>query len=60
MRYLINKYSTSSTINFRLIFKELGRLLMVESAFLTAPLMVSLFCEESDWSAFAITFAISF
>ena len=59
MRYLINKYYTSSSINFRMIFKELGLLLMVESAFMAVPLVVSLFCGESDWSAFAISTAAS-
>lgn len=46
-------------INFAMILRLLGQLMMVEAAFMALPLLVSIFRGESDWSAFAITISIT-
>lgn len=59
MKYLINSYYSNSTINYRLMFRLLGQLLMVEAAFMAVPMVVSLLYGESDWSAFAMAVSIT-
>ena len=46
-------------INFTMILRILGQLVMVEALFMVLPLLLSLFNHESDWKAFAITIALT-
>jgi len=46
-------------MDLRIVSKTLGRLLLVESAFLIFPLIVSLYYQESDSKAFLITIIIT-
>ncbi|MBR5688789.1 MAG: TrkH family potassium uptake protein [Prevotella sp.] len=54
------KSSVSGGINFKMILRILGQLLMVESAFMVFPLVVSIYNHESDWKAFTITIVLTF
>ena len=46
-------------INYAMIARILGQLLMVESVFMGLPLLVCVVGRESDWRAFAITMALT-
>ncbi|MBP5314870.1 MAG: TrkH family potassium uptake protein [Muribaculaceae bacterium] len=46
-------------INFAMILRILGQLMMVEAVFMAIPLLVSVYNHESDWKAFAITVALT-
>ena len=46
-------------MNKRLIVKLAGSVLLVEAALLFAPLIISLIMRDGDWSAFALSIAIS-
>ncbi len=43
-------------INFALLLRVIGLLLMIESVFLLLPLVTCLYYHEADWKAFLITF----
>jgi len=58
MKYLITN-TRSNVINYRMILKVLGQLMMIEAAFMVLPLLVCLFNDESDWTAFAIVIALT-
>ena len=45
----------NNAINFGLVFKVMGQLLMVEAVFMLLPLIVCLTLGEADWKAFAYT-----
>lgn len=47
-------------INFPMLLKIVGWLLMIESVFICIPTIVSLCYDEDDWSIFALTVAITF
>lgn len=47
-------------INFPMLLKTVGWLLMIESVFICVPTIVSLCYGEDDWSIFALTVAITF
>ena len=47
-------------INFPMLFKIVGWLLMIESVFICIPTIVSLCYGEDDWDIFALTVAITF
>ncbi len=49
----------SSVINYRMILKVLGQLLMIEALFMVLPLVVCLLNYESDWTAFAIVIMLT-
>jgi len=49
----------SSVINYRMILKVLGQLLMTEAMFMVLPLVVCIFNHESDWTAFAIAIMLT-
>lgn len=42
----------NNAINIGLVFKVMGQLLIVETAFMLVPLVVCLICGENDWRAF--------
>ena len=46
-------------LNYKIIIKALGALLIIESFFLLLTFGVSLIYAEHDWSAFLISFAIT-
>ncbi|MBQ8953197.1 MAG: TrkH family potassium uptake protein [Clostridia bacterium] len=46
-------------MNKRLILKLAGSVLLVEAALLFAPLFIALIMREGDWSAFALTIAVT-
>ncbi len=48
-------FSSSANINFRVLFRVIGWLLMIESIFLIVPLVTAIVCGEHDWIAFTIT-----
>lgn len=48
------------TINFSMLFKVVGWLLMIESIFMAFPLGVSLYYGESDWFGFLISTLLTF
>ena len=58
MKYLITN-SRSNVINYRLILKVLGQLVMIEAAFMVLPLLVCLIYDERDWVAFALVIALT-
>lgn len=45
----------ASRINFGMVVRVLGGLLLVESAFMLIPVLVALFYDESDWAPFLWT-----
>ena len=53
------KQKRNKAINISLVFKVMGQLLMVESAFMLLPLVVCLACGENDWYAFVIVALIT-
>ncbi len=59
MKYLTNN-TKSNAINYRMILKVLGQLMLVEAAFMLLPLMVCLFNDESDWIPFAVVMTLTF
>ncbi|HLV10155.1 MAG TPA: potassium transporter TrkG, partial [Halanaerobiales bacterium] len=46
-------------MDFGIVLKTLGRLLIIESAFLFSPLLVSLYYQETDTNAFLIAIIIT-
>lgn len=48
------------TINFPMLFKVVGWLLMIESFFMLLPLGVSIYYKESDWLGFSISAIATF
>ena len=46
-------------INFAMILRVLGQLVLVEAAFMALPLLACLVARESDWKAFAITLGVT-
>ena len=59
MKYLITN-PRSNVINYRLILRVLGQLLMIEAAFMSLPLLVCLIYNERDWMAFAFVIVLTF
>ncbi len=49
----------SNVINFGLVLKVMGQLMLVEAAFMLLPLVVCLAMNEGDWKAFAYTVALT-
>lgn len=47
-------FSSSASINFRVLFRVIGWLLLIESIFLVVPLVTAIVYHESDWVAFTI------
>lgn len=47
------------SINFRMLVKVIGWLVLIEAAFMTAPLITSLIYGETDFMAFAVSLAIA-
>ena len=54
-----NSTYASGGINYAMIARILGQLMMVEAAFMLLPLLTCLFSNESDWQAFAITIGVT-
>ncbi len=54
-----NSTYASGGINYAMIARILGQLMMVEAAFMLLPLLTCLFNHESDWQAFAITIGVT-
>ncbi len=46
-------------INYPMLLRVLGWLLLVESCFMTIPLLTALIYEENDWKAFAIGWGVT-
>lgn len=47
------------SINFTLVLRVIGWLLMIEGAFMLLPLLTALLYRESDWQGFATTIALT-
>lgn len=60
MSGFVNKIRERRFINFPMLLKIVGWLLMIESIFICIPTVVSLCYGEDDWDVFAITAAITF
>lgn len=52
-------YRGHSGINFMMLLRLLGWLLMIECAFMLIPLMTCLYYGESDWDSFAVSIGIT-
>lgn len=50
---------SASTINFRVLLRIIGLLLIIEGAFLSVPLVTSLIYGESDWVNFLLTMGLT-
>ncbi len=46
-------------MNYRLLCKIIGVILMIEAVFMLLPVIVAIICHESDWKAFLITLICS-
>ena len=55
----MNNQHRQLSANHAMVFKVLGQLLLVETAFMSLPLAVCLFNGEHDWLAFAATIAVT-
>ncbi len=51
--------ASRNTINYRMILRILGQLLMVEAGFMALPLIVCLTHGEHDWLAFAVVMTLT-
>ena len=49
----------TSTINFRVILRIIGLLLMIEGAFLSIPMATAIVYEEKDWLCFMVTLVLT-
>lgn len=49
----------TSTINFRVLLRIIGLLLLIEGAFLTVPLATALIYGENDWLDFLLTLGLT-
>lgn len=49
----------TSTINFRVILRIIGLLLMIEGAFLSIPMATAIVYEEKDWLCFLVTLVLT-
>ncbi|MCR4602534.1 MAG: TrkH family potassium uptake protein [Prevotella sp.] len=58
MKYIFTKGSRT-TINFQMILRILGQLMVVEAGFMALPLMVCIFNKESDWMTFAVVMTLT-
>ena len=54
-----NSTYASGGINYAMIARILGQLMMVEAAFMALPFFTCLYHHESDWQAFAITIGLT-
>lgn len=52
-------FSTRSHINFPIVLRIIGWLLMIEAAFMTIPLITSVIYNDGDFPAFAITTGVT-
>lgn len=50
---------SASTINFRVLLRIIGLLLIIEGAFLSVPLVTSLIYGERDWMNFLLTMGLT-
>lgn len=50
---------SASTINFRVLLRIIGLLLIIEGAFLSVPLVTSLIYQERDWINFLFTMGLT-
>ncbi|MDE7148127.1 MAG: TrkH family potassium uptake protein, partial [Duncaniella sp.] len=50
---------SASTINFRVLLRIIGLLLIIEGAFLAVPLATSLIYQEKDWINFLLTMGLT-
>ena len=55
----MNERQQYASINYLLVFKVLGQLLMVEAVFMLIPLIACLIYGENDWSVFALALALT-
>ena len=55
----LTAFCANRGINFAMIFRVLGQLILVEAAFMLLPFLSCLYKHESDWLPFAITIAIT-
>ena len=53
-------FATHHRVNFPMLLRVMGWLLMIESAFMLVPLVTCLIYGESDYMAFLITVAVTF
>ncbi len=58
MKY-ISENTGFDTINYRMILRVLGQLMMVEAGFMAFPLLVSCIYRERDWLAFVLVMALT-
>lgn len=51
--------SNSGGINFAMILRILGQLMIVEATFMILPLLICIYYHENDWKAFVLTLIIT-
>ena len=56
----MQKRSEKRLINFPMLLKTMGWLLMIESAFMILPVIIALIYGDSDWIGFSISVAVTF
>lgn len=57
---MMRKKNERPNINFLMLLKTMGWLLMIESAFMVLPVIIAIIYGDADWLGFAISAAITF
>lgn len=57
---MIRRRSDRKLINYPMLFKTMGWLVMIESAFMLFPIVVALIYHDDDWLGFSISAVVTF